>query len=134
MRRTRALALAAALAGCTPAQNGAERPVEDAVRFVVEPQTQPGAFDRRGFGRAVAGGAEGLWAVVADLPRAESAVVSNLETGAEVVLALFRGPPGQGREDIWLSAAAAEALGIDGRPRPVRVTALRREPRLVAGE
>ena len=64
------------------------------------------------------------------LRRPERAEVVNLETGAKVTVSLFSGgaPAGEAR----LSNAAAEALAIGDVPQRVRITALRREPRLVA--
>ncbi len=75
------------------------------------------------------GGTQGLWANVPGLTRAERAEIANLDTGATVKVALFPGrvPAGAAR----ISNAAAEILGIGSAPEPVRVTVLRREPRLV---
>ena len=67
-------------------------------------------------------GAAGLWAVVGGLAHPERASVINLDTRDEVVVALFRGRPGQ---PIRLSNEAADALGMDAGPADVRVTALR---------
>ena len=71
-------------------------------------------------------GAEGLWAAVAGLPRPERARIVNVDTGAEVVVALFAARRGSGAE-IRLSNQAADALGIGDRPTPVHITALRRQ-------
>lgn len=114
-----------------PAGRGAE---ELRVSFV--DMLAPGAFDWTGPAVAVAGGAEGLWVVLPGATHAERVRVRLLDGegdgaagGASVDVALFRGPAGPGGA-ARLSAAAAEALGVSG-PARVRVTALRREPRLV---
>lgn len=100
-----------------------------ALRLRFEEVLVPGAFSR--VGAAVTegpGGAAGLWAVTPGLPRPERARVENLATGATVDVALFAGPGAAGA--IRLSAAAGEALGLGPGPAQVRVTALRREPRI----
>jgi hypothetical protein len=71
-------------------------------------------------------GAGGLWAVVPGLPRPERALIVNLDTGAEAVVALFAGRG----EAVRLSNEAAEALGIGDEAAGVRVTALRSRPAL----
>jgi hypothetical protein len=75
------------------------------------------------------GAAPGYWAVAPGLPRPERARVERLDTGAAVQVALFAGRAGADGA-IRLSPAAAQALGIGAGPAPVRVTALRREPRI----
>lgn len=136
MRRIRSLwasALAVPLTACGLAPGPAGDTAAGSIQLSMEERELPGVFDRRGLGRPVAGGPDGLWAVVAGLPRPESAVVRNSETGSEVTVPLFRGPTGQDPADIRLSVAAAEAIGIGDRPQPVHVTALRREPTLLSG-
>ena len=62
------------------------------------------------------------------LPRPERGLVVNPASGAKVVVALFAA--GRGAAGIRLSNEAADALGIGDRPAPVRITALRREPKI----
>jgi len=129
MRRAHAIVILA-LAACDtgPDPEPADAPLEVAIAF--EDRAVPAAFDRRGVGRRTDGG-DGLWAVVAGLPRPERGRVRNLDTGEEAVVSLFRAPAGRNPADVALSPAAAELLGIGDTPAPVRVTAVRREPRLV---
>ncbi len=125
----RALGLALMLGACGGG-DAAGPASTDPLGLSFEDVAQPAAFAREGPAtRAGPGEAEGSWAVVADLPRPEAALVVNLESGARTRVALFEGAPGAGAA-VRLSAAAAEALGIGERTVPVRVTALRREPRL----
>jgi hypothetical protein len=106
----------------------ADRP-QPAFIVVFEPSAAPGVFEREGPGRRSARETGGYWAVVAGLRRPESASVRNLATGAEVIVALFAGRPAGGAA-AELSAAAADALGIEDAPARVRVTAIRNEPRV----
>lgn len=122
-RRAAALVLVALAAGCGLLPGGDAS--GDGLRLSFEDVAEPAAFSREGEGRRDPGDAAGLWAVVADLPRPERALVVNLATGAEATVSLFRG--GGAPSDIRLSGEAADALGIGNRPVPVRVTALRRE-------
>lgn len=120
-------ALAAMLSSCAP--EGARPPAEGALRLSYEDVLAPEAFAREG--PAIpepADGAAGFWAVTPGLPRPERARVENLRTGAATEVALFAGPGGPGGA-VRLSAEAADAIGLAA-PGPVRVTALRREPRL----
>lgn len=119
------------VAACAPAEEAADGG-SSSVAFTFEDRAVPAAFDRTGVARRVAEGA-GLWAVVAGLPRPERGRVRNLETGAETVVSLFRAPSNVDPSVVALSPAAAELLGIGGAPVAVRVTAVRREPRLVSG-
>jgi hypothetical protein len=75
--------------------------------------------------------APGYWAIAPGLPRPERARVERLDTGAQVQVALYGGREGPGGA-VRLSPAAAEALALGVGPAPVRVTALRREPRIAA--
>lgn len=120
------LALLAA-AGCAGAPGG--RPEGLGITFdVVE---EPTAFTLEGLARRPDRDAPGgYWAVVPDLPRAESAVVRRKGGGKAVVVALFRAPRASHAEGIVLSEAAAAALGIGDEPMPVRIVALREEPEL----
>jgi hypothetical protein len=123
-RRIGALALTALLSACGPLGPAGE---ED-MRLTFEDRPEPAAFDRGGLAvRDAPDGAEGLWAAVAGLPRPERARIVNVDTGDEVVVALFAAGRGSG-VDIRLSNEAADALGIADRPTPVHVTALRRRP------
>ncbi|MBP7002603.1 hypothetical protein [Amaricoccus sp.] len=127
-----AATLAAALAGCaTPAADPpppAPRGPEE-LRLSFEDMLAPGVFDWTGPAAADPEGAPGLWAVVPGLARPERARVALAGGEAHVDVALFRGAAGRGGA-IRISAAAAEALGVGDGPARVRVTALRREPRL----
>jgi hypothetical protein len=92
-----------------------------------EERAEPGVFEREGPAvRDAPDGAAGLWAAVPGLPRPERARIINLETRAEVTVALFAA----GNGPIRLSNEAADALGIGDRPVAVRVTALRRLPQI----
>jgi hypothetical protein len=119
-----AFGVAAALAAC--GRPGGE--ARSGISFTFEDRAAPGAFLLEGGAvRDRPDGAEGLWAAVRGLPRPERALVLNTATGAEVVVALFAassGPP------IRLSNAAADAIGLADAPQAVRITALRRAPRL----
>lgn len=118
-----------ALAACTPPEP--EEP--DGLLLSFEEQEVAAAFSREGLARRVAEGSpEGAWAVVADLPRPERARLHNLATGATTEAALFRAARGTAPGDIRISGEVAEALGIGAAPVPVRVVALRREPRIDA--
>jgi hypothetical protein len=125
--RWAALAAAATLAACAPAD---DRP-PDAVRVSFQEVLEPEAYEVETLARADADaeGAPGYWAAAPGLPRPERALVVNLATGAEVRVALYRGRSGG---PVTLSAAAAEAIGLGAEPGRVRVTALRREPTLAA--
>ena len=119
-----ALVLVATLAGCAP--EGAPPDADRSFRLSFEDAPVPAAFSLEGPAvRDRAEGAAGLWAVVSGLPRPERARVANLATEAETIVALFAGRAGQ---PIRLSNEAADALGIEAGPVPVRVTALRSRP------
>lgn len=123
------MALLALTAGCGAPD--AAPPVQNAagIGLSFEEIASPDVFRFEGSAmRPGAPGAPGLWAAVPGLPRPERAEAVNLATGARVTLALFSG---SGETVARLSDDAAEALGIaPGGRAPVRVTALRREPRL----
>ena len=98
------------------------------ISFSFEDRAAPGAFLLEGGAvRDRPEGADGLWAAVRGLPRPERALVVNTATGAEVVVALFAASSGP---SIRLSNAAADAIGLADAPQAVRITALRRAPRL----
>lgn len=78
------------------------------------------------------GGTQGAWVTVAGLRRAERALIVNLASGAQAEVALFPGPVRSGEARV--SNAAAELIGLGAAPVRARVTALRREPVLVAPE
>jgi len=136
-RRGGTLALALACAGCAlvpvpgigPGAGPETGPATIGIAFETMPV--PTAFFVEG--PAVAdrpGGVPGYWAVVPRLSRPERARIVNVATGAAVDAALFAG--GRAGAPIRLSGAVAEALGIGAAPVAVRITALRREPRVVA--
>jgi hypothetical protein len=123
-----ALAVMLVLAGCGLRQTEPE----GAVQFALEDQLEPEVFQREGNARRDSDTAPGgMWGVVSGLARPERAVVRNLENDSEVSVALYSGSPGGGTV-IRLSPQAADALGVLDATVPVRVTALRREPRLIA--
>jgi hypothetical protein len=104
----------------------------DALTVVLEETEEPGAFYREGLARRTAStDAPGLWAVVGNLPRPESATIRNPRTGAETTVALFAARRPVAATDIELSAQAADALGIGAEPVAVTVTAVRVEPNLI---
>lgn len=131
----RAIGMAAAaafLAACAApgAPAGAAPPGGGVLQLSFEDVLAPAAFTRDGPAEAdAADGAAGFWAVVPGLPRPERARVENLATGATTTVALYVGRANP-RGAIRLSGAAAEALGVGAAPVRVRVTALRREPRI----
>jgi hypothetical protein len=132
LRRSGSVAIAAALAcaGCAAPDPQDRAGAGDTLTIAFETVATPAAFFREG--PAIAdpeGGASGFWAAVPRLPRPERALIVNPATGASVEAALFAG--GATGTPIRLSGAVAEALGIGASPTPVRITALRREPRLV---
>lgn len=120
-----ALILAACAAGRPP-----DGPGPDTFGVTFDDADAPAAFSREMLGRRDRPkGAQGLWATVPGLRRPERAEIENLANGAKVTVALYSGgTAGEAR----LSNAAAELLGIDATPERVRITAVRREPRLVA--
>ena len=116
-----------AVAGC--GRLAGDAPPRGGLSLRFEDRPEPGAFTREGTATAdAADGAEGLWAAVPGLPRPERALVVNLDSGDEVVVALFRARSGAG---IRVSSEAAEALGIGATPARVRITALRSEVSLI---
>jgi len=125
-------AIAATLTACAPTENPTEGDAAGALRLSFEDVLAPAAFAREGPAMVdAAGGAAGLWAVVPELPRPERARVVNLASGAEATVALFAGATGPNGA-IRISAAAGQALGVGTTPTRVRITALRREPRIAA--
>lgn len=131
LRQGGGLALAIACAGCALVQAPERDGVPGAIAISFETQASPQAFFVEG--PAVSDGPDGVpgyWAAVPRLPRPERAKIVNLDTGASVEAALFAG--GRAGAPIRLSGAVAETLRIGADPAPVRITALRREPRLVA--
>ncbi len=103
----------------------------EAIELRFEDVAAPSVFRSESMGRrAGPDAAPGLWAVVPGLERPERAEVLHLRSGAMVTVALFSGGASG---TIGLSPAAAEALGIGAEPVPVRVTALRRVPRIGPG-
>ena len=121
-----ALLLAACAQGARP---GAPTPTPDTFGLAFEYAEAPGVYSREMLGRRDrAKGAQGLWAAVPGLRRPERAEIENLATGAKVTVALYSGGASGGAR---LSNAAAEALGIGAEPARVRITAVRREPKLV---
>ena len=120
-----------ALAGCALRDAG-EAADPDTLRLRFEETVHPEIFLREALGRrASSEETEGLWAVVPDLPRPERAEVRNLRSGARVRVALFAAEKGADADEVRLSPAAADVLGIAGEPVPVRITALRRDPRIL---
>lgn len=125
-----AAALLCLLAACTEIPPA--RPPGEAAPLAIafQDKAEPGAFSLEAIGRRDRPkGAQGLWAIVPRLRRAERAEVTNLETGAKATVALFAGSVPAG--EVRLSNAAAELLGIGSVPVRVRLTAVRREPVLL---
>ncbi len=119
-----ALILGACAAGRQPSAPG---PESFGVAF--EDAEVPGVYSREALGRRDRPkGAQGLWAAVPGLRRPERAEIENIATGAKVTVALYSGgTTGEAR----LSNAAAELLGIGAEPKKVRITAVRREAKLI---
>ena len=122
------IAAAFALAACASDPGRDDASETAGLRIEIEEVLAPQVFRTDGAAR-VAGANEppGLWAAVPGLPRPERGEVLNPASGATVTVSLFRAS-GRG---IRVSRAAAEAIGLvaDG---PVRVTAIRTEPRVLA--
>jgi hypothetical protein len=117
------LLVLALLAAC----GRADAPAPGEVRLRFEDRAEPQAFSRAGPAvRDRPEGAAGLWAAVRGLPRPERALIENPANGKDVVVALFAA---SGSPEIRLSNAAADALGITDTA-PVRITALRSQPRI----
>ena len=122
------IAAAFALIACAPVPGREDAPENAGLRIELEEVLAPQVFRTEGVARvAGADGPAGLWAAVPGLPRPERGEVLNPASGATVTVSLFRAS-GRG---IRVSRAAAEAIGleVDG---PVRVTAIRTEPRVLA--
>lgn len=133
MRRRMAgvVALAIAASGCASTGARQQAATAEGLTIAFETVEAPEAFFRDGLAVADrADGASGFWAAVPRLPRPERALIVNPATEAAVEVALFAG--GSVGAPVRLSGAAAEALGIGAEPVRVRITALRRQPRLVA--
>jgi hypothetical protein len=97
------------------------------LRLSFEDQPEPDVFLHEGPAqRDASDGAPGLWAAVPDLAQPERALVVNVRNRRKVEVSLFRARGGA----AILSGEAADALGVGGVAVPVRITALRREPRL----
>ncbi len=123
------LALLAELAACGRF-GGAAHPPEGGMRIRFEDKAEPSVFALEASAvRDRKDGAAGLWAAVKGLPRPERGLVVNTATGNKVVVALFSAPP-DAASPVRLSNDAADVVGIGDRPTEVRITALRREPRL----
>jgi rare lipoprotein A len=100
----------------------------DGLRLSYEDVLAPEVFSRDGVARPEPEeSAGGLWAATPGLRRPERAEIENIETGATAEVALFAGGGPGGT--IRVSAEAAGAIGLE-RPGRVRLTALRREPRI----
>lgn len=122
------IAAALALVGCVPGPMQEEGTQGSRLRVEIEEVLAPQVFRIEGEARvAGAGGPAGLWAAAPGLPRPERGEVLNPATGATVTVSLFRAS-GRG---IRVSRAAAEAIGLEG-DGPVRLTAIRTEPRVLA--
>jgi len=122
------IAAALPLAACAPGPAREDGERSAAVRIEIEEVLAPQVFQFEGEAR-VAGvdGPPGLWAAAPGLPRPERGEVLNPATGGTVKVSLFRASGGS----ITVSLAAAEALGMTGNA-PVRLTAVRSEPRVLA--
>jgi hypothetical protein len=134
-RLTAAAALAAAVTACAPLRDAPPPTTApsgpEELRLSFDDMLAPSIFDLTGPAMADPEAAGGLWAVVPGLSRPERARILRLDGGASVTVALFRGPTARDGA-VRISAAAAEALGMGEEPAQVRITALRREPRLAA--
>ncbi len=130
--RSASIAALALLAGACGGPKASRAPVPgEPIALTFQDAEVPGVLDREALARRDrAKGAQGLWAAVPGLRRPERGLVVNLDTGASVTVALFSGN-GPATE-IRLSNAAAELIGIGADPERVRVTAVRREPVIVA--
>jgi hypothetical protein len=96
-------------------------------RLTFQDLRAPGVYDRGGMAVSdSAEGAAGFWAAVPGIPRPERAVAINLDTGAEVEVALFAAP--RSARAIRLSHEAAAALGVGDQPARIRIVAMRRKP------
>ena len=127
-----ALVLSAVLAGCAP-QDG-ENPDQPGLEIAFEPVERPDILSREGPARIASEDvAGGLWAVVSGLRRAESGILINTANDEQVTVALFSGSP-PGGAAVEISAAAAQAIGLQAQNARVRVTAIRSEPVLVREE
>ncbi len=95
-----------------------ERDVESPEVFQV---TEAGLWD----GRPSLGG---VWVAHPDVKDPERVIIRNTDNGKFVIGALFRRERATPGPKLQLSSDAAEALGmLAGQPRPLNVTALRRE-------
>jgi hypothetical protein len=127
---TLCMGLALALPACGIGSDAPE-PAEGAIRVAFQDVEAPEVLQREGRARRAENGtAGGLWGVLSGLRRPERALVRNLDSGAEVEVALYGGSAGRDAM-MSLSPAASDLLGILDEPVPVRVVALRREPQIV---
>ena len=127
------LALAVALVApvaCGRSDGDAGRSPGGGLQIRFEDKPDPGAFALEAPAvRDGPKGAAGLWAAVAGLPRPERAIVVNTHNGRKVVVALFAAPR-DASVRVRLSNEAADLLRMGDGPENVRITALRREPKI----
>jgi hypothetical protein len=122
------VAAAIALAACTPDAAREAVPQNANVRIEIEEVLAPKVFRMEGVARVEgADGPPGLWVAAPGLPRPERGEVLNPATGSTVTAPLFRASGG----GIRLSRAVADAIGMED-DAPVRLTAIRTEPRFLA--
>ena len=124
------LALAVALVACGRSDDAVDPSPSGGLQIRFEDKPEPDVFEFEGPAvRDGAKGADGLWAAVAGLPRPERALVVDTDNGRKVVVALFAAPRGAAVQ-VRLSNDAADALRMGDGPETVRITALRREPKI----
>ncbi len=135
-RTTHAAACALVLTSCglPDLQNDDPPTAAGDVQITFEDVAIPGVFDVEGTAVRSDDGsrAGGLWGVVGGLRRPERALVVNEANGKRVTVALFEATRSMQGHAILLSALAADELGVNDLPIPVRITAVRSEPKLVS--
>lgn len=134
-RSAKAVLLGLLVSGCVnPAGDENRTAVSpEGMQITFEDVPEPNVLNLEGTAVRTADSSEGgLWGVVADLRRPESAVVEDRETGNMVTVSLFRATKSLSGHVIMLSNMAADELEISDQPLRVRITALRSEPKLVS--
>ncbi len=110
-----------------------DEPARPGTGFQIEMQEiqRPDILSREGPAARSSSQSGGMWGVVSGLRTSEQVLVENTENGKTVSIPLYSGPTGGGGIILRLSRSAADELGIEDDPVPIRMTAVRIEPQLI---